>query len=187
MSSTLRLILDLGPLAVFFVFYRFFGVLPATGALIAFTLVSLTVTYVLTRRIAMMPLVSGIAVTFLGGLTLFLQDETFIKIKPTIVNVVFASLLLGGLCFGKPLLKYLLSEAMQLTEEGWKKLSFRWGVFFLFLAILNECIWRNFPTDFWVNFKVFGMFTLTLAFTASQIPLVKKHWLEGEEGKKPNP
>jgi intracellular septation protein len=181
MNSTLRLILDLGPLAVFLVAYRFQGLLAATAALIAFTLVSLAITYALTRKIATMPLVSGIAVTLLGGLTLLLQDEMFIKIKPTIVNCIFASILLGGLYFGKPLLKYLLEGAMQLSEEGWKKLSLRWGIFFLFLAALNECVWRNFPTDFWVNFKVFGMLTLTLLFTFAQLPLIKKYWVEAKK------
>ncbi len=146
--------------------------------MIACTLLSLAITYAMEKRVAVMPLVSGIAVTLLGGLTLFLHDETFIKIKPTLVNLLFAAILLGGLYFGKPMLKYLLSDALQLTDEGWRKLSLRWGLFFIFLAVLNECIWRNFPTDFWVNFKVFGMFTLTMLFTLSQIPLIKKYWVE---------
>jgi len=170
--------LDLSPLLVFFLGFRFAGLLAATAVLILCTLISLAITYRWERRIAIMPLASGLAVTVLGGLTLWLQDETFIKIKPTLVYLLFSSVLLGGVVFGKPVLKYLLSDALQINEQGWKKLSLRWGLFFMFLAVLNEIIWRHFPTSFWVNFKVFGMFTLTLAFTFSQIPLIKKHWIE---------
>jgi intracellular septation protein len=181
MNSKLRLALDLGPLLVFFVAYRTSGLLAATAALIVFTAISLLVTYIMEKKIAMMPLVSGIAVTIFGGMTLFLQDELFIKMKPTIVNMLFASILLGGVYFKKPLLKYLLGEAMQLEEKGWMILSMRWGFYFMFLAALNEFIWRNFSTDFWVNFKVFGMFTCTIIFTMSQIPLIKKYWVEPEK------
>ena len=172
--------LDLSPLLAFFLAYRFAGLLAATAALILCTLVSLAVTYHWERRIAVMPLASGIAVTVLGGLTLWLQDETFIKIKPTLVYLLFSGALLGGLTFGKPMLKYLLSDALQINEQGWQKLSLRWGLFFMFLAILNEIIWRNFSTSFWVNFKVFGMFALTIAFTLSQVPLIKKYWADAD-------
>lgn len=181
MNHTLRLALDLGPLMVFFLAYRFAGLLAATASLIAATALSLSVTYAKEKRIAPMPLVSGVAVAVFGGLTLMLDNELFIKMKPTLVNLIFATILLGGLYFKKPMLKLLLSEAMTLTEEGWRKLSFRWGVFFIFLAGVNEFVWRHFSTDFWVSFKVFGMFTLTLLFTFSQIPLIKKHWVEEEK------
>ncbi len=181
MNSKLRLVLDLGPLLVFFLAYRAFGLLAATAALIVFTAVSLIITYAMEKKIAVMPLVSGIAVAIFGSMTLLLQDELFIKMKPTFVNLLFASILLGGVYFKKPLLKYLLGEAMQMQEKGWMILSMRWGVYFVFLAALNECIWRNFSTDFWVNFKVFGMFTCTIIFTMSQIPLIKKYWVETEE------
>jgi intracellular septation protein len=183
MNAKLRLALDLGPLLVFFLAYRFAGLLAATAALIGFTLLSLSITYLHEKRIAMMPLVSAIAVTVFGGLTLLLQDDLFIKMKPTIVNLLFASILLCGLYFKKPMLKYVLGEAITLTEKGWRVLSRNWGLFFIFLAALNEIIWRHFPTDFWVNFKVFGMFTCTMLFTASQIPLMKKYWVEEEEKK----
>ncbi|MFO0389166.1 MAG: septation protein A [Alphaproteobacteria bacterium] len=181
MNSKLRLALDLGPLLVFFLAYRFHGLLAATAALIVFTCISLTVTYLIEKKIAVMPLVSGIAVAVFGGMTLLLQDELFIKMKPTIVNMLFATILLGGVYFKKPLIKYLLGEAMQLEDKGWMILSRRWGIYFMFLAALNEFIWRNFSLDFWVNFKVFGMFTCTIIFTMSQIPLIKKYWIEPEK------
>jgi len=175
MNPKLKMLLDLGPLAVFFVAYRVAGLLTATALLMVFTLISLFVTYYKEKKIAVMPLVSGVIIAIFGSLTLLLQDEFFIKIKPTLVNLIFATLLLGGLCLKKSLMKYALEGALSLSDEGWRKLSLRWGLFFLFLAVLNECIWRNFSTDFWVNFKVFGMFTLTLAFTLLQLPLIKKH------------
>ena len=175
MNPTLRLAMDLGPLLVFFLAYRFSGLMAATAALIVFTLISLAITYLWEKRVAAMPLVSGVAVAVFGGLTLWLQDELFIKVKPTLVNLLFASILLVGGAFNKPMLKYVFEAAFQLTEEGWKILSRRWGIFFIALAILNEVIWRNFSVDFWVNFKVFGMFTCTLLFTACQIPLIKRY------------
>lgn len=170
--------LDFGPLLAFFIAYRLAGLLAATALLIGCTLLSLAVTYLREKRVALMPLVSGVMVTIFGGLTLLLQDELFIKMKPTLVNLLFAALLLGGLCFKKPTLKLLLGEAVCLRDEGWLILTRRWGLFFIFLAALNEAIWRNFPTDFWVNFKVFGMLTLTLLFTAGQLPLIQKYLIE---------
>ena len=150
----------------------------ATLALVICTIISLVITYALEKRIAMLPLVSGVMVAVLGGMTLWLNNDYFIKIKPTMVNLLFASVLLGGLLFKKPMLKYVLASAMSLREEGWRKLSLRWGLFFVFLAALNEYIWRNYSVDFWVNFKVFGMFSCTMLFTLSQIPLIKHYWIE---------
>ena len=181
MNSNLKLFLDFSPLASFFFAYRLGGLLAGTAVLILCTLVSLIVTYIMEKKIAMMPLVSGVIVTIMGGLTLYLHDETFIKIKPTIVNLLFALILLGGVFFQKSMFKYVLGHAMQLKEEGWRQLSVRWGVFFLFLAVLNEYIWRNFSTDFWVDFKVFGMFTLTMLFTLLQVPLIKRYWIDEKE------
>lgn len=181
MHPTLRSALDIGPLFVFFVAYRVWGLMAATAALIVFTALSLIITYLLEKRVAVMPLVSGLAVAVFGGLTLWLNDETFIKVKPTLVNLLFSSILLGGVLARKPLLKYALGSALQLSDEGWRKLSLRWGLYFLFLAGLNEVIWRNFSVDFWVNFKVFGMFTLTILFTLCQLPLIKRHWTENEQ------
>lgn len=180
-SPNLKLLCDLGPLAAFFIAYKTAGLLAATAVLIASTLVALVLTYILERRIALMPLVSGVVITIFGGLTLVLQDELFIKIKPTLVNLLFAGILLGAAYFKKSALQYVLGSALMLDDAGWRKLSLRWGMFFIFLAGLNEFIWRNFSTDFWVEFKVFGMLTLSMLFTLSQIPLIKRHWVEAPE------
>ena len=176
-----QLLLDLGPLAAFFITYKYVGLIEATAALVVATLLSLVYTYIKTKKIAPMPLITGVMVTVFGGLTIWLNDEQFIKIKPTIVNLLFAAILLGGLLFKKPLLKYALGSALQMKDAGWIKLSFRWGIFFIFLAGLNEFIWRSFSTDFWVNFKVFGMMSLTLLFTLAQIPLMKRYMIDNAE------
>jgi intracellular septation protein len=125
-----------------------------------------------------MPLVSGVVVLVFGGLTLFFADDLFIKLKPTIVNALFGTVLLGGLALGRPLLPYVLDSVFQLTDEGWRKLTFRWGVFFFFLAALNEVVWRFFSTDFWVAFKVWGVMPITIAFAMAQVGLLNRHALE---------
>lgn len=178
----MRLLLDIVPLAIFFIAYQMGGLMAATASLIVATGVSLAVTYLLYKKVALNPLISGLVVALFGGLTLALQDDVFIKMKPTLVNTLFAVILLGGLAFGKSLLRYLLEVAIQLTDEGWRKLTFRWGIFFLFLAGVNEYIWRNYDEAFWVNFKVFGMLPLTMVFMLSQLPLIQKHMIaESEE------
>jgi len=128
-----------------------------------------------------MPLVTGVFVFVMGGLTLYLHDELFIKLKPTIVNVLFASILLGGLAYGHSLLKYLFSDVFQLLDEGWRKLTLRWALFFLFLAVLNEIVWRFFSTDFWVAFKVFGIMPLTLIFSIMQLGLMQRYQIDPSE------
>ncbi|WP_298963917.1 septation protein A [uncultured Roseibium sp.] len=190
LSPLLKLALELGPLGVFFLFNArgeqlaaSFPVLQAIGepiflATAAFMVaisISLTVSLWLTRRLPIMPLVSGVVVLVFGALTLWLHDELFIKLKPTIVNSLFGSILLLGLVFGKALLGYVFDSAFKLTDEGWRKLTLRWGIFFFVLAAINEIVWRNFSTDFWVNFKVFGIMPITLLFTLSQLPLIQKH------------
>ena len=168
---------DFGPLAVFFGVYLKFGLMPATGALIAATAVALAVSLLIARRVPLMAVITAIVVGIFGGLTLWFDDETFIKMKPTIVQVIFAAILLGGLAFGKPLLKPVMGTAWAMTEAGWHKLSLRFALFFLAMAALNELVWRTQSTDFWVSFKVFGLLGLTMAFTIAQIPLLKKHRL----------
>lgn len=178
MNPKLKMFLDIAPLAVFFICYKFFDLFAATAGIMVTTIISLIITYCHEKKISIMPLVSGIVIAVFGTLTLVLHDDVFIKMKPTIVNMIFSSLLLGGVYFNKPLLKYAMDSAFKLSDEGWRLLSLRWGWFFLFLAVLNEFIWRNFPEEFWVNFKVFGMFTLTIIFTMLQMPLIKKHLQE---------
>ena len=181
MTPRIRLLLDFAPLAVFFVAYKLYGIMAATAAIMAMTVLSLAVIYILERKIAVTPLVTGIMVTVFGSLTLFLNDATFIKMKPTIINLIFAAILIIGYMLGKGLLQYILGQAFQLSEQGWRIISLRWGLFFMFLAALNEYIWRNYPEEFWVNFKVFGMFTLTMLFTLSQVWLIRKYMMSNDE------
>ncbi|MBF9197493.1 septation protein A [Microvirga terrestris] len=186
----LKLALELGPLALFFIGNAYgdrFGVaedqriFAATGIFIVATLIALGISYGLTRKLPIMPVVSGIVVVVFGGLTLFLQDETFIKLKPTIVNSVFGLVLLGGLYFRKPLLQIVLDSVFDLDEEGWRKLTLRWALFFFALAAINEIVWRTQSTDFWVSFKVFGIMPLTIAFALAQTPLLLKHEIKKAE------
>lgn len=192
-NPLLKLALELGPLVVFFfanargeslveswpALGSFGGpIFLATGLFMVATAISLSVSWLLTRTLPMMPLVSGVVVFVFGALTLWLQDDVFIKMKPTIVNTLFGSVLLGGLFFGKALLGYVFDSAFKLDAEGWRKLTFRWGLFFFFLAVANEIVWRNFSTDFWVAFKVWGIMPITLVFTFSQMPLIMRHSLE---------
>lgn len=174
-NQGLKLLIELGPLLIFFAVYAKFGIFAATGALIGVTLLSLIASKLLLGRITTMPVVTAVIVSIFGGLTLWLNDATFIKMKPTIVNVLFASVLATGLMIKRPLLKLLLGEAFQLTDDGWFKLTVRWIAFFIFVAILNEIIWRNYSELTWVNFKVFGILPLTLVFAAAQVGLIQRH------------
>lgn len=199
MNPLLKLVLELGPLMVFFFansrgawLVERFPVLAdlggplfvATALFMAATALSLSVSWALTRTLPVMPLVSGVVVFVFGGLTLWLQDETFIKMKPTIINTLFGAILLGGLFFSKSLLGYVFDSAFKLDAEGWRKLTLRWGLFFLFLAVTNEIVWRFFSTDFWVAFKVWGTMPITIAFTLSQMGLIQRHSLEQPEAAK---
>lgn len=198
-NPLLKLALELGPLLVFFFAnsrgewlvetipaLAGFGqpIFLATGLFMIATAVSLGVSWVLTRTLPVMPLVSGVVVFVFGALTLWLQDEIFIKMKPTIVNTLFGAVLLGGLWFGRALLGYVFDSAFRLDAEGWRKLTLRWGLFFLFLAVVNEVVWRNFPTDTWVAFKVWGIMPITLIFTMAQMPLIMRHSLDESTGRR---
>ncbi len=182
LNPFLKLALEIGPLVVFFIANQRAGIFPATGLFMAAVIASLAVSYALTRHLPVMPMVSAVVVLVFGGLTLFLQDELFIKLKPTIVNTMFGAVLLGGLAFGRPLLPLVLDTVFQLTDEGWRKLTFRWAIFFFVLAVLNEVVWRTQTTDFWVNFKVFAIMPLTLAFALAQTPLILRY--EAKDGQK---
>jgi intracellular septation protein len=172
-----KLILELGPLVVFFLTNNRYDIFIATGAFMAATIISLAGSRFLLKKIPVMPLVTGIFILVFGGLTLYLQNDVFIKMKPTIVNLLFAAALMGGLFFGRSLMKIVLNEVIKLEEEGWRKLTIRWAAFFVVLAILNEIVWRNFSTDSWVAFKTFGIMPLTMIFMLAQIGLLQKYQL----------
>lgn len=170
-----KMAVELGPLVVFFIVNSRAGIFWGTGLFMVATIAALAVSRFLFGRIPMMPLVSGFFVVVFGSLTLFLQDELFIKLKPTIVNTLFAVILFAGLARGVALLKYLFGEVFSLDDAGWRLLTFRWACFFLVLAALNEIVWRNFSTDAWVNFKVFAIMPITMVFAVFQVGLIKRH------------
>jgi intracellular septation protein len=196
LNPTLKLLLDLGPLVLFFLansrpalFLPLVspilpadiasgertGIFVATAVFMVAIVIAFVVSYVLTRHLPVMPLVTAIIVLVFGSLTLVLHDELFIKLKPTIIYLLFGAVLLGGLAFGKPLLGVVFDSVFHLTDEGWRKLTLRWAWFFFALAILNEIVWRTQTTDVWVSFKVFGVVPLTFLFGALQYPLLTKY------------
>lgn len=182
MSPWLKIGLELGPLVLFFAANGYGGIYVATGVFMAATLAALAAMWVLARRIAVMPLVSALVVIVFGSLTLWLQDDHFIKLKPTMVNALFGALLLGGLAFKKPLMPYVLDGMVKLTDDGWRALTIRWGLFFLVMAMLNEVVWRSVSTDTWVAFKTFGYLPLTFAFAMAQAPLMARYELKDGAG-----
>jgi len=179
-KSFLKFVADFGPLFIFFTIYYKSGnnLAVAIPPLIIATIVSVIAIYFLENKIPYIPLFGGIIISLFGGLTLYFNNPIFIYMKPTIVNLIFAAILLiSNLHFNKNYLKLFLQTAFQLNDEGWKKLNFRWAYFFIFLAILNEVVWRTQPETTWVNFKVWGMLPITIIFTAMQLPLINKYKL----------
>jgi intracellular septation protein len=175
LNPFLKLVLDIGPLVLFFAANARFGIYGATAAFMVAVLIALAVAYVKTKRLEIMPLVTAVIVVIFGGLTLVLHDATFIKLKPTIIYLLFGATLIGGLMFGKSFLGILFDSVFDLTDEGWRKLTWRWAFFFFALAVLNEIVWRNFSTDIWVSFKLFGVVPLTFLFGAAQYPLLQRY------------
>ena len=175
LNPVLKLVLDIGPLVLFFAANARFGIFAATASFMVAVLIALAIAYAKTRRIEVMPLVTAVIVVIFGGLTLILHNDTFIKLKPTIIYLLFGGTLVGGLAFGKSFLGVLFDSVFDLTDEGWRKLTWRWAFFFFALAVLNEIVWRNFSTDFWVSFKLFGVVPLTFLFGALQYPLLTKY------------
>ena len=168
-------LVDYGPLVVFFASYFIWGLLPATAALMGATAVALVLSLAIRRKVPLLPVITAAIVGVFGGLTLWLQDETFIKMKPTIIQAIFAAVLLGGLVIGRPLLKPLLGAALPpMADAGWRQLTLRYGLFFIAMALLNEVVWRTQSTDFWVTFKVFGLPALTIAFILTQMPFIAR-------------
>jgi intracellular septation protein len=207
LNPILKLALDIGPLLLFFIANskpalflpvvgpmlpasvaagERVGIFVATAVFMTTVVLALAVSYALTRHLPIMPLITAAIVLVFGSLTLVLHDELFIKVKPTIIYLLFGGVLLGGLAFGKPLLGAVFDSVFHLSEEGWRKLTLRWAVFFFALAVLNEIVWRTQTTDFWVSFKVFGVLPLTFLFAALQFPLMSKYAVPETEQQGPS-
>ena len=177
-KSFLKFITDFGPLLIFFTIYYKSGnnLTAAIPPLIIATLIAVVIMYFVEKKIPYVPLIGGIVISLFGGLTLYFNNPIFLYMKPTIVNIIFASILIiSKIFFNKNFLRFFLQSAFQLNEIGWNKLNFRWAYFFIFLAILNEIIWRTQPEATWVNFKVWGMLPITFIFTGLQLPLINRH------------
>ena len=174
-QQIVKLLLELGPLVVFFLVNGQRGIFWGTGAFVIATVIALAASWVMMGRVPTMPLVSGVFIVVFGGLTLWLHDELFIKMKPTIVNGLFAAILFGGLACGHSLLRHLFGEAFSLSEPGWRILTFRWACFFVALAILNEVVWRNVSTEAWISFKLFAIMPLTIVFMLFQVGLLRRY------------
>jgi intracellular septation protein len=173
-----KLATELGPLIVFFVTNARYHLFVATAAFMVAIVAAMIASYVVTRHVPVMALVTGVIVIVFGTLTLVLHDETFIKVKPTIIYGLFAAVLGGGLLFGRSFIAVMFDQMFNLTPHGWRILTMRWALFFFAMAILNESIWRTESTDFWVAFKVFGVIPLTMIFAIAQMPLTKRYHLE---------
>jgi intracellular septation protein len=181
MPQGLKLALDFAPLVAFFAAYKFAGVYWATGIIIALTLVSLVTGYAITGKVAKFPLFSAILITVMGGLTLYLHNDMFVKMKPTAANLIFAGILGGGLLSNRMFLKDLLGSSLDMPTQAWRILTWRWTAFFLALAGLNEYVWRTMSEATWVNFKVFGLMGLTLLFALANAPFMARHMPREED------
>jgi intracellular septation protein len=176
-----RLLLDMGPLVIFFAAYKFAGIFWATGLFMGATVLALGYSWLSEKRLRTMPVITLILVMFFGGLTLYFQNSTFIKMKPTAIYLLFAMALGGGAVFGQYYLKVVFDGAFEMPDAVWRVLSWRWAGFFIALAVLNEAIWRNFSESTWVNFKVFGLLPLTFGFAFANMPLMLKYMRDDKE------
>lgn len=174
-KSTIKFIADFGPLLIFFIYYKKFGMIEAILPLIIATMIGTALLYWSEKKIPKVPIISALIVALFGGLTLYFDNKIFFYMKPTIVNILFAGILfIGNYFFKKNLLKSLLENSIQLEERGWDILNIRWILFFIVLALLNELVWRTQTEDLWVKFKVFGIIPITLIFTVFQIKVINK-------------
>lgn len=178
MHPLIKLALDLGPLLIFFAVNATAGIYWGTGAFMGAMVIAITIGIAVERKISPMPLITGALVLVFGGLTLWLSNDVFIKIKPTILYIMFAAILLGGLAFGRLFIKTVLGQTLRLNDAAWRTLTWRWSLFFLVLAVLNEIVWRHVSTNTWVAFKVWAVFPLTLLFAMSQAPFISRHQIE---------
>lgn len=176
-----RLALDLGPLLLFFAAFKIWDFFTATAVFMVAILIALAIGYAVERKVSPMPLFTAAMVMVFGGLTLYLKDETFLKVKLTVIYGLFGVVLLGGLASGRLFIKYIFAAAFEVDEAGWKKLTWRWGLFFLAIAALNEVVWRTTSTADWVAFKVWGVIPLLFVFALAQTPLLMKHQLSGDK------
>jgi intracellular septation protein len=181
MNPLLKLMLDLGPLLIFFAANSVSGIFTATAVFMLAMASSIAVGFAIEKKVSPVALVTGVLVLIFGGLTLWLSNDIFIKIKPTILYSMFAAVLMGGLRADRLLIKYLLGQNMRLPDAAWRTLTWRWSSFFLVLALLNEIVWRNTSTNNWVAFKVWGVFPLTLLFALAQAPFIARHHIESDE------
>jgi intracellular septation protein len=176
-----KLLLDMGPLFLFFAAFQYAGIFAATGIFMVAAVLSVAVGWHLEKKLSPIPLITAILVLIAGGLTLYLRNDVFIKMKPTVLYVIFGATLLGGLRFNRLFIKYVFAEALDLTDQGWRGLTWRWGIFFLTLAALNEAVWRNTSTATWVSFKVWGIVGLIFLFALAQTPFLLKHHNDPEQ------
>jgi intracellular septation protein len=177
-TSRLRHVVEYGPIVVFFIAYYTADLFVATASIMIATVFALSLSYIFERHIPIMPLITAGIIGVFGGLTLWLQDETFIKMKPTIIQAIFGTILISGLMVKRLFLKTLMGAAWNITDDGWRVLTIRFTIFFFLLAALNEVVWRTQSTDVWVNFKVFGLMGLTIIFVLTQFPLLKRYAIE---------
>ncbi|MGB8603175.1 MAG: septation protein IspZ [Rhizomicrobium sp.] len=181
MKKNLRLIIDWAPMLLFFVAYKVSGIFAATATIMVAAALALVACYVLEKKIAPVPLFTAVVVGTLGGLTLYLKDDTFIKMKPTFVYSLLALVLIVSELVGRPLVKSILGGTVPLHDRAWRGLAFRFGGFFLVMALLNEVVWRNFTRDTWMNYHLFGAMALTFVFAISQAPYMMKNQIEDEK------